>query len=340
MILFQVFSVVYFLLVLATCITFTLGSIRYFRTDIYVKVNETHKMSMYDREFAKHKNEKVALITGTHDLPFLHFFNLICIIFFTTDLILRFVTCPKRGLFFRNFLNAVDLIIVVAMWTAFILVSIEVDLTSSDSLLWTYLVAKGCIILRLLRLFRLGKHVSGLKVLYLAMKASLQELGLLLLMFLITTSLFGSVVFYAEFFEQSAHFNSVAIAIWWAVITLTTVGYGDFYPTTPLGYIVGGACSICGLLLLSMPIAIIATNFNNYYNKNKTRQKQLKRKNDIFSKLRSLFSARPRKTGAVAHFGLIKQNITALDGREKTELSSATKIRVKSAFMDKIKQNK
>ena len=334
------FSVVYFLLVLATCITFILGSIRYFRTDIYIRVNDTHKVSMYDRELAKHKNEKVALITATHDLPFLHFFNLICIIFFTTDLVLRFVTCPQRRQFFRNFLNVVDLVIVVAMWIAFLLVSIEVDLTSSDSLLWTYLVVKGCIILRLLRLFRLGKHVSGLKVLYLAMKASLQELGLLLLMFMITTSLFGSVIFYAEFFEQSAHFNSVAIAIWWAVITLTTVGYGDFYPTTPFGYVVGGACSICGLLLLSMPIAIIATNFNNYYNKNKTRQKQLKRKNDIFSKLRSLFSAKSRKTATVTHFGLVKKNITPLRGREKTELSHATKIRVKSAFMDKLKPNK
>lgn len=168
------------------------------------------------------------------------------------------------------------------------------------------------------------------------MKASLQELGLLLLMLLITSTLMGSVVFYAEFFRDS-HFDSVAVGIWWAIVTLTTVGYGDFYPTTPPGYVVGAACSICGLLLLSMPIAIIATNFNNYYSKNKTRQKQLKRKNEIFSKLRSLFSARPRRTRAVENSGLKTQNIATINRKETTEMSVATKIRVKSAFMDRIK---
>lgn len=303
-----------------------------------MRVNETHEISLYNRELTKTKNEKIALVTGTHEVPSLYYIHVICIVFFTVDLILRFTACPKRKEFFKNVLNVIDLVIVVAMWIAFILVSTNVDMTSSTSLLWAYLVAKAFIILRLLRLFRLGKHVSGLKVLYLSMKASLQELGLLLLMFLITTSLFGSVIYYAEFFNAS-HFDSVAIGIWWAIVTLTTVGYGDYYPTTPTGYVIGAMCSVCGLLLLSMPIAIIATNFNNYYNKNKTRQKQLKRKNDLFVKLRSFFTNKPRKTGAAAHFGIIKQNLATAGGREKTDISVASKREIKTAFISDAKPN-
>ena len=329
--LLQVFSVMYFLFVVATCITFILGSHRYFRDDIHIKINETHTISLYERELAEQKNAKIALVTGAEEIKSLKYIHVICIIFFTTDLFLRFITCPKRRIFFKNFLNIVDLIIVVAMWIAFIIESTNADMTSHRSLLWTYLVAKGFIILRLLRLFRLAKHVSGLKVLYLSMKASLQELGLLLLVLLITTCLFGSVIFYAEFF-QTTHFDNVPISIWWAIITLTTVGYGDYYPTTPPGYVVGAMCSVCGLLLLSMPIAIIATNFNNYYNKNKTRQKQLKRKNDLFSKLRALFTTKPKRTTVVGHFGLIKQNISTIGNREKTNLSTTGRRDIKLAF--------
>ena len=327
----------YFFFVLATCITFILGSHRYFRDDIHIKINETHEISLYERELAEQKNARIALVTGAEEIPALKYIHVICIIFFTTDLLLRFIACPKRRTFFKNFLNLVDLIIVVAMWIAFIIESTNADLTFHRSLLWTYLVAKGFIILRLLRLFRLAKHVSGLKVLYLSMKASLQELGLLLLVFLITTSLFGSIIFYAEFFHPS-HFDSVPIAIWWAIITLTTVGYGDYYPTTPAGYVVGAMCSVCGLLLLSMPIAIIATNFNNYYNKNKTRQKQLKRKNDLFSKLRALFTSKPKRTTAVGHFGIIKQNIATIGNREKTDISVTGRRDIKLAFSDSPKQ--
>ena len=208
--------------------------------------------------------------------------------FFILEFVIRFVVCPARIDFLKSWLNIVDLMIVFALLLTGIMEFFN-DFYTSKALLWLFLIGRGVIILRLLRLFRFAKHFSGLKILYLALRASFEELGLLCLTFMITTSLFGALVFYAEFYEPT-NFSNVPIAIWWAIVTLTTVGYGDYYPITVPGYFVGALCGMCGLLLLSMPIAIIATNFNDYYNQNKIREKQINRKKDIFNKIKKLFS--------------------------------------------------
>jgi hypothetical protein len=63
--------------------------------------------------------------------------------------------------------------------------------------------------------------------------------------------------------------RNIGIALWWAVITMTTVGYGDVYPESIPGYCVGCVCAIFGVIILAMPIAIIASNFTEYYSNHK-----------------------------------------------------------------------
>ena len=104
-----------------------------------------------------------------------------------------------------------------------------------------------------------------LQVMMLSMKASSQELGLLMAVLFMAVLIYGNLVYIAEFIAETHVFENVPIAVWWALITLTTVGYGDYYPTSVSGYFIGSACAITGLLLLAMPIAIIATNFSTYY---------------------------------------------------------------------------
>jgi hypothetical protein len=62
------------------------------------------------------------------------------------------------------------------------------------------------------------------------------------------------------------------VGMWWAVVTMTTVGYGDMYPMGTLGRFVGSMCAMCGLLVLAMPIAVIAGNFNDLYQTNEERE--------------------------------------------------------------------
>lgn len=62
---------------------------------------------------------------------------------------------------------------------------------------------------------------------------------------------------------------------WWAVVTMTTVGYGDYYPESTAGYVVAFFCAITGVIFTALPVAVIGSNFNVYWEFNKKRKKRL-----------------------------------------------------------------
>ena len=76
---------------------------------------------------------------------------------------------------------------------------------------------------------------------------------------------YGSLEYFIENGEEDTGFYSIPQGMWWAVQTLTSLGYGDFSPTTFLGKIIGSACAVSGVLVMALPIPIVVDNFGNYY---------------------------------------------------------------------------
>lgn len=138
-------------------------------------------------------------------------------------------------------------------------------------------------IIRIVRIFKLNRHFSGLKVLWHTLKASFKELVLLLIFLFLSCTVFSSLVYFAESVADPVKndFQNIPVAFWWAAVTLTTIGYGDMYPRTALGYIVGMVCALTGVLVLALPVPVIVNNFASYYSHAQAKLKLPKKRKKI-----------------------------------------------------------
>ncbi|KAI1301329.1 Potassium voltage-gated channel protein Shaker [Halotydeus destructor] len=197
----------------------------------------------------------------------------LCIIWFTLELVLRFLSSPSKIDFLKDIMNAIDLMAIapyfVTLATIFNKPPEDMNLISDDKDApgASLAMLRVMRLVRVFRIFKLSRHSKGLQILGMTLKASLRELALLMFFLLIGVILFSSAIYYAEAGSERSYFKSIPDAFWWAVVTMTTVGYGDMVPHDFWGKIVGSLCAIAGVLTLSLPVPVIVSNFNYFYHR-------------------------------------------------------------------------
>lgn len=151
--------------------------------------------------------------------------NAICSSWFTFEYIVRLIASPNKIKFLKGVLNILDLLSILPFYVT---ISMSSESAGSIGILRVMRVIRVC------RIFKLTRHSKGLHILGNTLYASINELIMLMLFLVIGVVLFASAAYYAEE-ESNPAFNSIPASFWWAIVTMTTVGYGDVSPQTTVG---------------------------------------------------------------------------------------------------------
>ncbi|CAF0915153.1 unnamed protein product [Brachionus calyciflorus] len=263
--------------VVISSVTLTLNTMPELQIKAYYNVTNS-KVSNY---FSTSKTENITAFknTTTHvhylENPIFEFVEATCIAWFTLEYLLRLFSSPNKLNFIKGPLNLIDLISILPYFVTLLFDNQKYENFNNARRILTLFR-----VLRILRIFKLARHSTGLKSLGYTLKRSKKELGLLMMFLSIAVLLFSSLAYFAEKEEIDTKFTSIPSTFWWALITMTTVGYGDMVPSTIPGKLVGSICCIWGVLVIALPIPIIVNNFTEFYKEQKRREKTIKFKEE------------------------------------------------------------
>ncbi|VDI16920.1 voltage-gated potassium channel [Mytilus galloprovincialis] len=186
------------------------------------------------------------------------YLKMITLAYFTIEIICKLIVFPLQWREFITFLNFIDILALVVMYTSLIVDQVNPKEVYKDS---GHDIVYSLQVFRVFRLFRLVRHISGFRILLYTLRASVGDLLVMLLTLCTAVLLFSSLAY----FSQDSAFAHIPDAAWWAVVTLTTVGYGDIYPTTVQGRLIASTCAITGVCLLALLIPVLVNNFLLFY---------------------------------------------------------------------------
>lgn len=128
---------------------------------------------------------------------------------------------------------------------------------------------------RIFRLFRISRYSHAFRLIQNVVKEKKEELVLSTMLVIFMLIIVSSVMYYIEHPAQPDKFSSIPATMWWGVTAMTTVGYGDIHPITPLGKLLGGVTAIVGIGLFALPTGILVSGFNEHIRDHKTPRRKV-----------------------------------------------------------------
>ena len=241
---------------------------------------------------------------------FFDYFELLSIIVFSVEYLLRAWVCVEdpryqpavagRLRYLTSPMALVDLVAVLPFYLG-MLFNIDTRLLR---------------VLRLFRIFKLSRHFSAMSVLLTVIKTELPTLISAIFIMLVLVVLASAGMFLVERNVQPDTFGTIPRAMWWATITLTTVGYGDVIPVTAAGKILGIFITILGVGMAALPAGIIASGFNREVHRRREGYRTLVR--DALSDGQLNQEERARLRHYSDHMGIDEEEAMRLLSKEST----------------------
>ena len=184
--------------------------------------------------------------THYHDL--LYFGEWVITIFFTIEYILRIITVKKASNYIFSFYGIIDFLSTIPLYLSFIL-------AGSNALL----AVRALRLLRVFRILKITRYMGEANKLNKALRDSKAKILVFLFAVLILSIIAGTIMYLVEG-EQSG-FVSIPISVYWCIVTLTTVGFGDIAPVTPLGQFIAAIIMIMGYGIIAVPTGIVSAEY-------------------------------------------------------------------------------
>ncbi|MCM2270096.1 MAG: ion transporter [Thermoanaerobaculia bacterium] len=163
---------------------------------------------------------------------------------FTVEYLLRLLSVRRPFAWARSFFGVVDLVAVLPTYLALVLPGAQ-----------TLLVVRALRLLRIFRVLKLAEFLAEAAELRAALVASRRKIAVFFGAVLVLVLILGSVIYLVE--GEANGFTSIPLSIYWAIVTLTTVGYGDLAPQTPLGQLVASVVMLLGYAIIAVPTGIV-----------------------------------------------------------------------------------
>jgi voltage-gated potassium channel len=193
-----------------------------------------------------------------HYTLFFHLFDLFTVIVFTTEYTLRVWACVQNPLYsspltgrIRYAFSPSALTDLIALTPFYLPLIIPIE----------FRMLRLLRLLRIFRVLRLGRYSNAFETFVDVLKSKKEELSIAIIMAVIILILASSTLYTVERDAQPDKFGSIPEAMWWAVVTLATVGYGDVYPITPLGKFFSALVALSAIGLFALPAGILANGF-------------------------------------------------------------------------------
>jgi voltage-gated potassium channel len=184
-------------------------------------------------------------------------FEVFSVIFFTIEYLLRIWVCVENDKYRHWFWGRLRYVFSASALIDFLaIIPFYITLFAMD-----LAVVRILRLFRIFRLFRISRYSHAFRVIQHVVDDKKEELILSLVFVVFMLIIVSSVMYYVEHPAQPTVFSSIPATMWWGVSAMTTVGYGDMHPITPLGKLLGGIAAIMGILLFALPTGILTSGF-------------------------------------------------------------------------------
>ena len=272
-ILSRLYIITQFLIVTSLIVYMTLAYLPDLREPFGPILNITRNSSSFAEDFGSFPvyrsyyefDNKTSQVT--RPVAFLRILTWICVVLFTIDLIARGVFCPRFWRWLRSIYTITDILSLLPFYTEGIILAYVKGLQPSPKtdrvVRVLFLVIDVVNLLKIFvvsRVFRLLQRQRATRVLMYTIRTASKNISMVFELMLLCAIFFGTTLFLFD-----SNISTIFTGIWWAVTTMTTVGYGDITPSSVPGKLIAILCMIFGILLTSYTIPVLVNDFLLFY---------------------------------------------------------------------------